>query len=851
MSRATRSSDRPQARRPRAVSRPHDPAERQADHAADVVARGESVGGWSFGSVPVEAGVHREEKGKPPSDDEKLKQAAAKTAEAALETKAGKALVEKVKEDPLVRKATQFLDTTPGKVVAGGVIAAGVGGLAAAGQPLPFQAPAIPLDRVTPGLSAKVTVEGPVNAPTFVGLSLTYKEQVAKGKAGPTEKEQIAADVARLRAQQEQFKPQAQKDREKADEQAAIARMLALQSRRFGTSTLLPLGPGEKPRTVDLPKQDAAAEPAQKEQEDAPVQRRPASESTVADGAQATLDTGGVDEAVGSGGRPLDGATRRSMEARFGYDFGAVRIHDDARAVGAAADLDASAFTVGDDIVFGPGGYDPSTAGGRHLLAHELAHVVQQRHVGPGTIHRQKAGGGTATPARADYEMFVDEAIRYLASAADYYRAVAETSRVRTPGAAPAGLQRASAGGAGGADGAGSAGGAAAGPAPAGRVPSPAAADRTPAPGRSGTAAPVATAGAPGAPGAFTEDRLVAALEKLRQTYEGAQALVEAHLPTDDDRVRKLRHAYVAAAAGARAAATGMARANLVIIAAPKDNKDWFITNATAYARLYYGKGIHGEVVSLIRDVATVEELLDQVEKAEPNRLIGRIDIFCHGTIEPAHQMKLGKSWHRVGDFEAAAAARAGSSRTLATQSRFDGSSVIELHACRLGAPLGDPGKTGEPQTQGTDFLAGFGKALGGEQGQSVTGYRQRWVPRVFRFPGIRSPKQLAGRQRKSFDDLAVRTYDAVMAGSAEVQTLLTDAERQGGTLTRDRKVDIMEKLYEAGNGWIIGHQYSTKEPQSTDPVRDVAGKRDTFSNEKDWQSLVLTVKVPPAQVVP
>ena len=74
---------------------------------------------------------------------------------------------------------------------------------------------------------------------------------------------------------------------------------------------------------------------------------------------------------------------------------------------------------------------------------------------------------------------------------------------------------------------------------------------------------------------------------------------------------------------------------NLVVIAAPKDGKDWFITNATTYARLYFSKGLGGEVVSTIKDVGTIEELLDQIETTEPDRMIGRIDIFCHGTIEP------------------------------------------------------------------------------------------------------------------------------------------------------------------------------------------------------------------------
>ncbi len=80
-------------------------------------------------------------------------------------------------------------------------------------------------------------------------------------------------------------------------------------------------------------------------------------------------------------GVPLDGATRRWMEARFGYDFAAVRVHADARAAAAADALQAHAYTVGQHIVFGAGRYQPETRAGRALLAHELAHAVQQRAV--------------------------------------------------------------------------------------------------------------------------------------------------------------------------------------------------------------------------------------------------------------------------------------------------------------------------------------------------------------------------------------------------------------------------------------------------------------------------------------
>jgi acyl carrier protein len=75
------------------------------------------------------------------------------------------------------------------------------------------------------------------------------------------------------------------------------------------------------------------------------------------------------------GGRPLPDAVRGKMEAALGADFSNVRVH-----VGPQADrIGAIAFTVGSDIYFAPGRYQPETLHGQELLGHELAHVVQQR----------------------------------------------------------------------------------------------------------------------------------------------------------------------------------------------------------------------------------------------------------------------------------------------------------------------------------------------------------------------------------------------------------------------------------------------------------------------------------------
>lgn len=91
-----------------------------------------------------------------------------------------------------------------------------------------------------------------------------------------------------------------------------------------------------------------------------------------------------VHRALRAPGAALDAETQSLMESRFGHDFGKVRVHTDAQAAESAGTVDALAYTVGRDVVFGPGQYNPRSAAGQGLLAHELAHVMQQRDAAPG-----------------------------------------------------------------------------------------------------------------------------------------------------------------------------------------------------------------------------------------------------------------------------------------------------------------------------------------------------------------------------------------------------------------------------------------------------------------------------------
>ena len=103
---------------------------------------------------------------------------------------------------------------------------------------------------------------------------------------------------------------------------------------------------------------------------------------------------------AGGAGKPLDATLQADMEQRFGHDFSRVRVHADAAAAQSARDINAKAYTAGDHVVFGASQFMPATREGRRLVAHELAHVVQQ---GKGVARRiRRAPDGCKDSKRAD-----------------------------------------------------------------------------------------------------------------------------------------------------------------------------------------------------------------------------------------------------------------------------------------------------------------------------------------------------------------------------------------------------------------------------------------------------------------
>jgi molecular chaperone GrpE (heat shock protein) len=129
-------------------------------------------------------------------------------------------------------------------------------------------------------------------------------------------------------------------------------------------------------------------------------------------GAHGAGDMHGILGRLGHG-RPLDQAVRSRMELAFAADFSKVRMHTDAEAASLSTELNARAFTLGHHIALGPDEYRPGTIVGDALLAHELAHVIQQEG-GPRAPAPLRPGGDAATALETDADTAAAGAVAAL-----------------------------------------------------------------------------------------------------------------------------------------------------------------------------------------------------------------------------------------------------------------------------------------------------------------------------------------------------------------------------------------------------------------------------------------------------
>jgi hypothetical protein len=357
-----------------AINQPNDRFEREADRIADQVISGGSA---SHLSAAANESVQRdeEEKKKPPKPNN-YEDAAKKIGDAVQETAIGKQLKAKAEE-----LGKDFLSSVEGKVIAGSSLAGALTAIIATNSELPIPIPEIPLDFIKPGLKAKLTYEGPTQKPTNVGLTLTSQSglSVSAGytktaatpakpaeeklglslsfplggsptkKKAPSDTDKRAAEIAQLRAE----KAQRDEERKTPAEKKADEDFLKSYLHFKANDPLNPLNIGKK-------------------NDDLLLMRSAAGEAASSTAPPVVRDT------LRESGQPLDRDTRSFMEERFGYDFGRVRIHNDAQAAESARAVNAHAYTVGAQIAFDSARYSPTTPEGRRLLAHELAHVIQQ-----------------------------------------------------------------------------------------------------------------------------------------------------------------------------------------------------------------------------------------------------------------------------------------------------------------------------------------------------------------------------------------------------------------------------------------------------------------------------------------
>lgn len=116
-----------------------------------------------------------------------------------------------------------------------------------------------------------------------------------------------------------------------------------------------------------------------------------------------------------AGGKRMDASTRTFMESRFNADFRGVRIHHDGESARLSSQLGARAFTTGNHIFFGRDQYQPGSSDGKHLLAHELTHTIQQG----AAIQRSAVVSTTATPPPIQ-RWGISDALDYFADKANY-----------------------------------------------------------------------------------------------------------------------------------------------------------------------------------------------------------------------------------------------------------------------------------------------------------------------------------------------------------------------------------------------------------------------------------------------
>jgi hypothetical protein len=369
--------------------------------------------------------------------------------------------------------------------------------------------------------------------------------------------------------------------------------------------------------------------------------------------------------------------------------------------------------------------------------------------------------------------------------------------------------------------------------------------------------------GLPTPPPEATLQQIAQILPRWTTAYDNGQQVIRTSLHNEAGLANRLRSSYESALSSLHKLARHAPRVNVVLIAAPGGDDDRFIAHAAAYARTYYGQPASpGDTVVVIEGVSTLDGLLGGIETANPERMIRRVDIFAHGTINPSNQLKLAGRWHTTGQLQDALGARQLTSQYLQSATRFDATSTVEFHGCRLGGG------------EGEEFLRAAGQAMGGGRAQEVVGYRQRLFPQRIQLEWRGNPvvsttrdiygsdalpisagrgssaQRQANRDRfiRDFEAHAIRVFDGAVAGSTELRTFATARELAAGVFSRERKIEIMRAMYDADGAWQLAFLHPAHAPDANvDPARAVQSSDYTYTRERDaWENQTLRIRVGP-----
>lgn len=400
---------------PLTVAAENDAAEAHADRLGSSVAAGVPVRG-DAGRAPVPGGALQRQT--PPATDPAAKEKAAhdKEAEKRLGELRDAALKEAVKVEPLkslVAQGKALLATPEGKIALAEAVLSAIATSVLLKKELPVTSWTQDLGDLhssLTGVSATIKWEGPANDPTKASLDLKVAPETGPaagfsatvgGQTGTTAPNQLRSGVG--------YAPRTGPLRgidlgigTSVTERPGMFPVGAVQA---GVGYTVPSGIFEGTRAtlnatadtaggyggtigLSIPLGPKPKAPRRRTEERLERWADPAAgaagpSAAAARGGEVASAPPSVDAVLAQPGMALPAPVRVDMEAGFGADFSRVRLHADDRAAASARDVGALAYTVGPHVVFGSGQWRPGTVRGREVLAHELAHVVQQQAAPP------------------------------------------------------------------------------------------------------------------------------------------------------------------------------------------------------------------------------------------------------------------------------------------------------------------------------------------------------------------------------------------------------------------------------------------------------------------------------------